>query len=113
MSFVESNIHVQPTPAINTPPVADAGPDQTVDQAFEAGAWVYFNGSGSYDPDGDDLRYEWRNGDHLMSQNVATRRKMPLGTTTITLAVSDNQEYDYDTVEITVIPTDPSTWTSE
>ena len=101
------------TPAPNSPPVADAGPDQTVDQVHAGGAQVYFDGSGSYDPDGDDLTYEWRNAEHVMSKNVTTSRTMPPGTTTITLAVSDGQEYGYDTVVITVVPTDPNTWITE
>ncbi len=37
-----------PSPNGNSPPVADAGPDQTV----SVGQTVYFDGSGSYDPDG-------------------------------------------------------------
>lgn len=43
-------------PAQNRPPVADAGPDQTV----TAGATVQLDGSKSSDPDGDKLSYSWR-----------------------------------------------------
>ncbi|WDT74782.1 MAG: hypothetical protein MPW16_16145 [Candidatus Manganitrophus sp.] len=39
----------------NRPPVANAGPDQTV----PSGAQVQLEGSGS-DPDGNEVRYEWR-----------------------------------------------------
>jgi YVTN family beta-propeller protein len=41
--------------ATNTPPVADAGDDQSVVQ----GDTVYLDGSGSYDPDDDLLAYSW------------------------------------------------------
>ncbi len=41
--------------SVNHAPVADAGPDQTVTQ----GDLVHLNGTGSFDPDGDSLRYQW------------------------------------------------------
>lgn len=113
MSFVKQSIPVQPPPAQNTPPVADAGPDQIVYQTNVEGARVHFDGSGSYDPDGDKLTYEWRNAEHVMSTNVTTNRTMPPGTTTIILAVNDGHLYGYDAIEITVIPTDPDTWITE
>jgi hypothetical protein len=40
----------------NSPPVADAGPNQT---GVAAGT-ITLNGSGSYDPDGDPLTYSWQ-----------------------------------------------------
>src|SRR5438270_14048861 len=40
---------------MNTPPVANAGPDQTV----KIGATVILNGSGSTDVDGNPLTYKW------------------------------------------------------
>ncbi len=42
-------------PIGNRPPVANAGPDQTV----HVGQTAYLNGGGSSDPDGDALRYAW------------------------------------------------------
>ncbi|MCD6288268.1 MAG: hypothetical protein J7M12_04050, partial [Candidatus Hydrogenedentes bacterium] len=42
-------------PAPNTPPTADAGPDQTVDEL----ALVTMDGTNSADPDGDSIGYSW------------------------------------------------------
>jgi DNA-binding beta-propeller fold protein YncE len=39
----------------NQPPVANAGSDQTGEQSYE----ITLDGSGSYDPDGDPLKYTW------------------------------------------------------
>jgi hypothetical protein len=49
------NVMVSTAAPVNTPPVADAGPDQAV----EAGATVDLDGSGSTDADGDSLTYSW------------------------------------------------------
>ena len=46
---------VSETPIENDPPVADAGPDQVV----TTGQVVILDGTGSYDPDGDTLTYQW------------------------------------------------------
>jgi hypothetical protein len=43
------------TPPPNQPPVADAGPDQTINK----GDTVFFDGSGSYDTDGVIVNYTW------------------------------------------------------
>ena len=43
------------TPSPNTPPVADAGQDQTV----TVGQTVILDGSGSFDADGDPLMFAW------------------------------------------------------
>ncbi len=48
------NVIVNPTSPVNTPPTANAGPDQTV----APGASVTLQGSGS-DPNGDALTYVW------------------------------------------------------
>jgi len=45
----------QRTPSTNSPPVADAGPDDSV----TVGVAYMLDGTGSSDPDGDDLTYSW------------------------------------------------------
>src|SRR4029453_16155596 len=46
------DIHVR---KVNSPPVADAGPDQTVNE----GSLVMLNGSNSYDPNGETITFSW------------------------------------------------------
>ena len=46
------NVHIT---NVNQPPVADAGPDQTVQE----GSPVVLNGTASYDPDVESLTYQW------------------------------------------------------
>ncbi|MCP4258566.1 MAG: hypothetical protein GY774_13865 [Planctomycetes bacterium] len=94
---------------INTPPVADAGSDQTVEQDSHAGASVTLDGLGSSDPDGDLLTYAWTwaGGSEL---GVSPTVTLPLGTTTITLVVNDGTvDSDPDMVDITVEDTIPPT----
>jgi PKD repeat protein len=81
----------------NNPPVADAGPDQnaTVDQT------VYFDGSGSYDPDNDPLQYKWDFGDGTTTgwTNLSTPNHVynSQGNYTVKLTVSDGALTDDDT----------------
>jgi|GEM_PF-2809490 len=90
----------------NQPPVADAGPDQTLEQTSHAGAVVTLDGSGSYDPDGDSLTYDWT-WDGGSTTGVSPAVTLPLGTTTVTLTVSDGTYTDSDTVDIKVQDTTP------
>jgi PKD domain len=90
----------------NSPPVADAGPDQLVDCTSPDGADVTLDGTQSFDPDGDMLTYVWSApagidfDDPTSATPTAT---FPIGVTVVTLTVSDEAETATDTVEITVI----------
>lgn len=88
-------------PLENQFPVADAGPDQMVEATSPSGASVILNGSGSSDPDGDPLTYNWTGLFGAVSGGSPTVT-LPLGTHTVTLTVSDGQATTTDTVYITV-----------
>ncbi len=89
----------------NHPPVANAGPDQTIEITLCAGASVTLDGSGSSDPDGDILTYmwSWKEGTATGSHPTVT---LPYGTTTVTLTVNDAKGGTAtDTVNISVADT--------
>ena len=95
---------------VNRPPVADAGPDQpNVECASHTTTDVQLDGTGSSDPDGDNLTYSWSApGVVFNNPNSATPTgAFPKGTTVVTLTVSDGIEEDQDTVSITVVDTTP------
>jgi pSer/pThr/pTyr-binding forkhead associated (FHA) protein len=86
----------------NTPPVADAGPDQTVtvNQQFTLDA------SASYDPDGTLVNYSWTFGPYPYSSKggqIVTHSYSTEGEYTVTLHVTDDDgATGEDTVLITV-----------
>ena len=90
----------------NNPPVANAGPDRTVERTSPAGAQVQLAGSGSSDPDGDPLTYEWTWAGGSAS-GVNPTVTLPMGQTTITLTVSDGDLSATDEVVITVVDSTP------
>jgi hypothetical protein len=83
---------------VNSPPAADAGPDQTI----ECGSSVTLNGSGSSDPDGDTLTYTWTGSFGTLTGAVVTTT-LARGTHAVLLTVSDGKGgTDTDEVTITV-----------
>jgi len=88
--------------SVNRAPVPDAGPDQTV----EADAPVTLDGSGSADPDGDALTYEWRDADGAVvgREAVVDLGPLPVGSHQFELIVSDGSLSASDTVTVTVLP---------
>ena len=99
----------------NEPPIADAGPDQTVEQTSHAGAQITLDGSGSTDPDStlgtnDDIAwFDWYDQDNtLLGIGETLDYTFPLGNHTVTLVVTDFfGATDSDEVTVTVVDTTP------
>jgi sugar lactone lactonase YvrE len=72
----------------NHVPVANAGPNQTI-QSTGATTAVTLNGTASSEPDGDPLFYAWSEGTTVLGQGATLNVSLPSGIHTITLAVTD------------------------
>jgi hypothetical protein len=104
---------VETSPPVNSPPVAQAGPDQSV----ALSATVQLDGSASSDPDGDLLSYSWSFDSvprgsvipALTGSNTATPSFIPTsqGTYRLQLTVFDGGAINGDTVSVEVIPAPP------
>ncbi|RMH01730.1 MAG: hypothetical protein D6702_10645 [Planctomycetota bacterium] len=96
----------------NQPPVADAGPDRVV-PGMGPRTVVQLDGTASYDPDGQPLRYRWATqfpGAVISNPRsprpllVLDRRLQHGEEIEVGLQVSDGQDRDQDTVIIAVVP---------
>lgn len=89
----------------STPPVADAGPDQTVGIDEQ----VTLDGSGSNDIDGNIVSYKWSIAGATIPDGETTSVSfLSVNTYTITLTVTDdNDETDTDMLDVTVSDTPP------
>ena len=77
-------------PAVNQPPVATAGPDQTVTDSDGSGAEVVtLDGSGSADPDGPIASFAWAEGATSLGSSASISPSLTVGAHTITLTVTD------------------------
>lgn len=85
----------------NSPPTANAGTDQSVFAGAYCTASVTLDSSGSSDPDGDSLTYNWT-GSFGAASGIMPAISLGLGVHTITLSVSDGKQTSTDTVSITV-----------
>lgn len=89
-------------PPPNHPPVADAGPNQTV----ECPSMVVLDGSKSSDPDQDPLTFDWTEGGVVLGHGANVSTQLPLGSHTITLTVTDSGGLNsQSTVTINVVDT--------
>ena len=91
----------------NAPPIADAGPDQTLYVPdYNTPAEVTLDGSGSYDPDDDELTYTWFMGGSEIATGVSPTIFLPIGEHTIELIANDGRDdSEPDQVVITVVCT--------
>ncbi len=89
-----------PSAPVNQAPSADAGPDQVIEQTGPGAMSVTLDGSGSSDPDGDPLTYNWSGGATASGVNPVV--SLNPGVHNITLTVDDGTDSDTDSVQITV-----------
>lgn len=92
--------------ATNQPPTANAGVDQSVVDTDGSGDQVVtLDGSASFDPDGSIASYEWSNGLTVIGSTSGISTTLPVGTHTLTLAVTDNLgSTNFDSVQVIVLP---------
>jgi outer membrane protein assembly factor BamB len=100
----DGHLYAIGTPPQNHTPVSYAGPDIVTN----IGQNVYLDGSGSYDPDGDTLSYNWDFGDGTSSgwqsdSSVYHIYNIP-GNYSVNLTVSDGVHSDIDTCIVYVNP---------
>jgi subtilisin family serine protease len=81
------------TPGPNAPPVANAGPDQAVSVKGKAAAsTVMLDASGSYDPDGTLVSYQWLENGAQIAAGKTVSVSLGIGSHTITLRVTDDDQ---------------------
>jgi hypothetical protein len=94
-------------PAAQHPPVANAGPDETVNAGPDCNAAVTLDASLSHDEDGEDLTYVWV-GPFGATAGPRVTVNLPVGVHTITLLVQDGQHTNTsDTLKVTVVDRTP------
>jgi len=91
------------------PPVADAGPDQTVECAGALTS-VHLDGTGSTGPAGQTLTYKWTEGQTLLASTSTPTVALADGAHVITLTVTDAAGLtSTDSVAVHVVDTTPPT----
>ncbi len=79
-------VAIEVTAVDQKPPIADAGSDQAV----LIGTAVVLDASGSTDPDGEIVKYEWLEDSAVISESMVFEHIFPKGVNHITLRVTDN-----------------------
>ncbi len=113
ITFPETTKSAPSQPPPNVPPIANAGPDQTITAPASS---VILNGSASYDPDGTIVSYSWvlvsGLGSVIISnsnQVIAGISGLTPGSYTFQLTVTDNSgATSNDSVTVTVNPANQS-----
>ena len=100
------DLTVSGTCSPSAPPVANAGPELSLECVSPSSTLVTLDGSGSFDPDGDVLSYTW-SGPFGTASGPSPTVALPLGASTISLVVNDGQvdsAPDTATITVTVRP---------
>ena len=79
-------VAIEVTAVDQKPPIADAGSDQVV----LIGTAVMLDASGSTDPDGEIVKYEWLEDSIVLNESMVFEHIFPKGVHHITLRVTDN-----------------------
>ena len=79
-------LEIKVTAVDQKPPIADAGSDQAV----LVGTTVMLDASGSTDPDGEIVKYEWLDASAVINESMVFEHIFPKGVHHITLVVTDN-----------------------
>ena len=74
----------------NMPPVANAGPDQTIIDDGDTLEVVTFDGTASFDPDGTIIAYNWTKNGNIYNNRATFSLTEDLGTHVVTLTVTDD-----------------------
>jgi hypothetical protein len=108
-------LHVEYTAdSTNQAPVANAGPDQTVTDVDETGGEdVTLDGTGSSDPDGTIVSYDWTEGGVSIAGGATPTVTLAVGVHTITLTVTDNGEASATDQVVTTVIGSPGASTIE
>lgn len=85
----------------NSPPVANAGPDQLIPPTQRV-MRVTLDGTGSADVDGDLLDYTWSEGGTVLSRGARVDVDLPVGKHSLTLTVGDGEATSTDDVLIDI-----------